>query len=86
MTLTMYYGTECGHCHKMMPLIDKLKEEEGIEVEKLETWHNSDNKAKLDKVDDGKCGGVPFFMNSKTGKFICGATDYESFKSWAKGK
>ena len=33
-----------------------------------------------------ECGGVPFFYNTKTEKFICGEADYETLKKWAKGE
>jgi thiol-disulfide isomerase/thioredoxin len=84
--LMMFYGEECKHCHEMMPLLEKLKSEEGIKVEKIETWHNSANKKKLDVLDAGKCGGVPFFYNEETKKTICGAVPYGQLKIWAVGK
>lgn len=85
-----FYGTECVHCKEMDPLIEKLENEEGVKVTKLEVWHNSQNAAlmkELDKDENGGtfCGGVPFFHNEKTGKKICGTTTYEKFKEWALG-
>ena len=65
--------------------LEKLEKEEGIKITKLETWHDSKNAELLKKYDDGKCGGVPFFYDEKTKKFICGSVDYEEFKKWAKG-
>lgn len=85
MTLYMFYGTECVHCHEMVPLVEKLEKETGVKVEKLETWHNASNAKKLQDFDKGRCGGVPFFYNDKTDKFICGAGSYEDLKNWAKG-
>jgi len=83
----MFYGTECVHCHEMMPLIKKLEKEMGVKVQMVETWHNSTNESKRSKLDKGgKCGGVPFFVNEETGKTICGATDYEGLKKWAAKK
>jgi len=35
------------------------------------------------EYDKGYCGGVPFFFNKKTGKWICGSADYERLKKWA---
>jgi glutaredoxin-related protein len=32
----MFWARECPHCKKMMPLVDKLEKETGIELEKLE--------------------------------------------------
>lgn len=84
--LIEFYGTECPHCIEMEPHIDRLEKEEGIKITRLEVWHNSKNAALFQKMDDGKCGGVPFFINKKTGKFICGSCDYATFKKWALGK
>jgi thiol-disulfide isomerase/thioredoxin len=84
MSLLMFYGEECKHCHEMIPLLDKLEKEEKIKVEKIETWHNSANKKRLDSFDNGQCGGVPFFYNEKTKKIICGAVPYGKLKDWAK--
>ena len=84
--LIEFYGTECVHCKEMEPLLERLEKEEGLKVEKLEVWHNSKNAELLQKYDSGKCGGVPFFYNTKTGKWICGSADYEKFKAWAKGE
>lgn len=84
--LLWFYGTECKHCHEMDPLVERLKEEEGIEPTKLEVWHNMKNAETLQKVDNGKCGGVPFFYNKKTTKWICGSVSYEKLKEWAQGK
>ena len=81
----MFYGTECTHCHEMNPLVEKLEKEENIKITRLETWHDSKNAKLLKMYDDGKCGGVPFFYDEKTKKFICGSVDYEEFKKWAKG-
>ena len=81
----MFYGTECTHCHEMIPLVEKLEKEKSIKITRLETWHDSKNAKLLKTYDNGKCGGVPFFYNEKTKKFICGSVDYEEFKKWAKG-
>jgi len=84
--LIMFYGTECTHCHEMMPLIEQLEKEEKVKVEQLEIRHDSKNKKKFDKSNSiVKCTGVPFFYNKKTKKGICGATSYEKLKKWATG-
>ena len=84
--LLIFYGTECTHCHDMFPLIDKLKKEEGLEVKKVEVWHNAANAKKLAELDTMGCGGVPFLYNKKTDKAICGSVAYSKLKSWAKGE
>ena len=84
--LLMFTGTECIHCHEMDPLVDKLEKELKIKVERLEVWHNAKNAKLLEEIDQGECGGIPFFFNKKTGKKICGAATYEELKAWAQGK
>ena len=82
--LLMFYGEECKHCHEMIPLVDRLEKEEGVKVKRIEIWHNSQNKKKMDELDKGECGGVPFFYNEKNKKKICGAVSYAQLKSWVK--
>lgn len=84
--LIEFYGTECVHCNRMMPLVESLEEELGVKIQRLEVWHNEENANLMRKFDRGFCGGVPFFFNRKTGKWICGATSYENLKKWALGK
>jgi len=84
MGLLMFYGEECTHCHEMMPLVEKLEKEKKVKVEKIETWHNAENKKKLESTpgyDD--CGGVPFFFNEETKANMCGSGTYEKLKEWA---
>lgn len=78
-----FYGKECPHCLRMMPLVDQLEKEAGLKVEKLEVWHNQDNAKKMEEYDKGQCGGVPFFVNTDTGAMICGEAPYEELKKWA---
>ncbi len=67
----------------MEPLVQRLEEEEKVKVAKMEVWHNDANAKLMRELDKGYCGGVPFFFNKKTGKWICGSTDYERLKKWA---
>ena len=84
--LIEYYGTECVHCVEMAPLIEKLEKELKVKVHKKEVWHDSKNQEEFIKIAEGKCPGVPFFINKKTGKFICGGTSFDKLKEWAEGK
>ena len=84
--LIEFYGTECHFCVQMAPLVERLEKEEGITLDKIEVWHNQANARMFMEIDKGRCGGVPFFYNKKTGKFICGAADYDELKKWALGK
>ncbi|MBS3149884.1 hypothetical protein J4455_04310 [Candidatus Woesearchaeota archaeon] len=84
--LLEFYGIECVHCKEMDPLIKKLEQEEGIKITRIEVWHNAENAQLLSRLDKIGCGGVPFCFNKKTGKALCGSTDWETFKKWAMGK
>mgnify|MGYP001579191630 CR=1 FL=1 len=81
--LLQFSGTECVHCKEMEPLVARLGKEENVKIQYMETWHDEENAQLLEKYDQGRCGGVPFFYNTKNGKFICGNTDYETLKAWA---
>lgn len=83
--LLEFYGAECPHCAKMRELTLKLEQNENITLNRLEVWHNKENMAYLEKCDPDLCGGVPFFLNTKTNKWICGEATYEEMKAWAMG-
>ena len=70
----------------MHELVARLEKEEGIKVEAIEVWHNKKNEEYLISLDKDFCGGVPFFYNTKTNKWICGDASYEELKDWAMGK
>ena len=84
--LLEFYGTECPHCIKMEPLINRLEKETGLKIQRFEVWHSEANAKLMKHFDKGFCGGVPFFFNKKTKKWICGATSYENLNKWATGK
>jgi hypothetical protein len=67
----------------MEPLVERLEQEEKVNVARLEVWHNEANAKLMREYDKGFCGGVPFYFNKKTGKWICGGADYERLKKWA---
>jgi hypothetical protein len=69
----------------MLPIVEKLNKE-GAEIEILETWHNAENAKKLETFDTGLCGGVPFFYNVETKKFLCGEATKEEVQKWSDGK
>ena len=84
--LIEFFGKECPHCAEMEPLVDRLKGEEGVEILRYEVWHNEQNATLMRQYDQDQCGGVPFFYNSKTEKWLCGIVSYEKLKEWALGK
>jgi thiol-disulfide isomerase/thioredoxin len=81
--LVMFHGTECPHCRNMDPLVEQAERELHVKVTKLEVWHNAKNAELLESIDRGMCGGVPFFWNTKSKKWICGETDYDTLRDWA---
>lgn len=83
--LLFFYGKDCEHCKLMEGLVQKLKED-GIKVKHMEVWENKDNEAYMIELDKEPCGGVPFFVNTKSGKTICGEVPYEELKEWAEDK
>lgn len=86
MTLYEFYGDGCPHCEEMEPKVEKLEEQENVEVEQREVWNNKENAEKQEELDDGKCGGVPFFYNTESEQWICGEADMETLKTWADGQ
>ena len=70
----------------MDPKVDELEEEQDVDVKQLEVWNDQENAEKQMELDDGKCGGVPFFYNTETDEWICGETDQETLQDWASGK
>ncbi len=84
--LLFFYGLECPHCLIAEKHVDKLIAE-GVNIKKIEVWHNKENDQMLTNLDvgDDMCGGVPFFLNQKTGKTICGEATYKEIKKWAEG-
>ncbi|MEI6400437.1 MAG: hypothetical protein WCO58_02875 [bacterium] len=85
--LEEYYGLECPHCQKMQALGRKAEAETGIAFARFEVWHNKENMARIEEIDkEAKCGGVPFYRNTQTGKTLCGEVDYETMLKWAKGE
>ena len=82
--LLEFFGTECVHCKKIEPLLERLEDELGVTVTRLEVWHNQANATLLKKYDQGFCGGVPFFYNTRSTKWLCGEPSYEILKEWAQ--
>lgn len=86
MTLYEFYGDECPHCKNMDSKVEELEEDKDVEVKQLEVWNNKENAEKQQELDDGKCGGVPFFYNTESEEWICGESDIETLRKWASGK
>jgi hypothetical protein len=70
----------------MEGLADKLKSDTGIDLKRLEIDQSDENLKYMESLDTEPCGGVPFFVNTKTGKTLCGEVSYEELTNWAEGK
>ncbi len=81
-----FYGDTCPHCIVMKSMVEKLEKELGLTVEKFEVWNNEENAKKMEEIDRGLCGGVPFFYNTDSEQFICGSADEETLRKWMKGE
>ena len=49
------------------------------------SWKSEENAALMAPFADGKCPGVPFFMNTDSEQWICGEADEETLRKWAAG-
>ena len=85
MALLEFYGETCPHCVEMKPMIEKVEKDLGVSIEKIEVWNDEANAKRMEEIDKGLCGGVPFFYNTATGKWICGEAGYDELKAWAEG-
>jgi hypothetical protein len=83
--LLFFYGNDCPHCRKIEVCLARLEGEEGIKVTRFEVWANHENEKKMESLDNMGCGGVPFLINLKTKKAICGEATYDEVKLWAQG-
>ncbi|MFW6064909.1 MAG: hypothetical protein ACOC8Y_04975 [Candidatus Natronoplasma sp.] len=84
--LMMFYGKECPDCQEVRERLEKLREQENIDVKEYEVWHDSNNQSLMMKFAEERCIGVPFLFNKETNEYICGAASYEKIKKWAEGK
>ena len=81
--LLQFTGKGDDYCEAMEPLTKRLRDELGVKIRCFEVWYGTKNIELLQKLDRGRCGGVPFFYNTKSKRYICGATTYDNLKSWA---
>lgn len=85
--LEEYFGLECPHCQRMQELSKKIEKEIGVTINRFEVWHDYENMKKVEELDPkNECGGVPFFINKKTGKTLCGEVSEKEMRDWALGK
>ncbi|MBN1786521.1 MAG: hypothetical protein JW825_06015 [Candidatus Methanofastidiosa archaeon] len=84
--LLEFYGKECPTCMELSKSLDKLEQDDGIQIKRYEVWHNASNLSIMLKYAEGRCSAVPFLYNKRTGEYFCGAlVPYEKLVNWAKG-
>ncbi|GMI48984.1 hypothetical protein TrCOL_g6205 [Triparma columacea] len=85
--LLMFTGDNCDHCDQMEPYLKRLEKELGVRVHRFNVWKDQVNFKLFEKLDEGqKCGGLPYFYNTRTKQCVCGATTFGNLRAWAKGK
>lgn len=90
--LVMFTGTDCPHCAAMEPLVAKLSYDTGIVLDQRDVWANEadfriyENYQNQVRTTDPDCQGLPFFMNTDTGEYLCGEVNYKELKGWALKK
>ena len=81
----MFYSVNCEHCDAMLPIINELLQEQGIEIDVVEVKaDDSESVAFYDQYEKGNCGGVPFFVNTMTGAWLCGEVTKAELQAWAE--
>lgn len=86
-----FYGQTCPHCASMKPVIAKLEQDLGIEIDKKEVWEHPENRKVMDQYIDvlsEACGGfaaVPSYVNTQTKQALCGAHDAADLKILIEG-
>lgn len=71
--ILLVWGNSCPHCHKVMPVLDKLSDQTGVKVERIDTFIESNNKDFTKMISSGKYGlsdikWVPTLIYVKDGK------------------
>jgi hypothetical protein len=83
--LLYFRGESDMYSQQMAPLNNQLRKE-GHKIRTFEVWFNARNTELLQNLDYGRCGGVPFYFNKRTRKYICGATTMDNLRRWAEDR
>ncbi|PZD97038.1 hypothetical protein DNH61_04765 [Paenibacillus sambharensis] len=81
--IMLVWGNSCPHCHKVMPVLDKLSADTGVKVERIDTFIESNNRKYYELFRSGKYEltepkWVPTLVYIKNGKQVSaiGAFDW----------
>ncbi|ELR24227.1 uncharacterized protein ACA1_272280 [Acanthamoeba castellanii str. Neff] len=80
--LMFYFSETCPFTQRVLPEVECLQQAmpEGRSLQRLEIRSDKTNYGRYQEAAQGKCRGVPFFINSKTGNFVCGAAPCATLK------
>jgi parvulin-like peptidyl-prolyl isomerase len=81
-TVIFYHASWCGHCQKMMPIVEELVEE-GYNFYYAETSSGEGTEAVTKCYSDVLQGGVPQFICAGTKEYHMGSTTKEKLKEFA---
>jgi hypothetical protein len=81
----LYFRGETDKYSEMMEPLNRELAREGFNMKRFEVWYNTRNTELMQHLDLGRCGGVPYYYNKNTKRFICGATDINNLRNWAAG-
>ncbi|MEM3411698.1 MAG: thioredoxin family protein [archaeon] len=84
-----FYSVDCPHCRKMIPIVEKVENDTGVNFLKLEVSYNETNRIILSAYSsliEKYCGavGVPSFVALKTKKVVCGEMSYFDLKKFVE--
>lgn len=79
--LLYFFGKECLASHEMNPIIDQLELESGMQIDRLEVWHDEQNSDIFHRIDTTRSFSTPFFINLKTGRWACGVISHDTLRS-----
>lgn len=81
-----FYTVGCGWCTKVIPIIDELNEEDhNIWKLDLAEPENKEVQAELKQKYNIKCG-TPLFIDTETGKYVCGYREKDILLKWLNGE
>jgi thiol-disulfide isomerase/thioredoxin len=86
--MIVFYGQTCPHCRAIMPILDRLENEDGVLLERLEVWNNPENQERMEALThlyEKESGGnmiVPSFYDPVTDRLLCNPGSYEKLKQW----
>jgi len=83
--LIEFVSDNCDLCDQMRPVIERLEEDLGTKVRRINIQRRSEFIGLLEAIGFDEGGNFPFYFNRRTGQAICGATTYMNLRRWGTG-